>query len=343
MPRDDSLPQAAVEICFIRVLSVVPYLLPILRLFQLTVTHPRRLFTPQAFQLIGFVVRIRALEEEHVRVALEGQDMGTDAVEEPAVVADDHGTTCKVFQTFFQRTQGIDVNVIGRLVQQEDVAFFLQRHGQVQAVALAAGEDAAFLFLVDSGEIEPGEIGTGIDVTSTHTDEFVATGDDLIDGFLRVDVLVLLVDVGQLDGFAHLEVTAVGLFQAHDKAEQGGFTGSIGADDTHDAIGRKGKVEVVEQQFVTVCFGHMACFDASMTLLPRRGPLGMKISSFSSFSLTSSFSSLSYEFRRALPLACRALGAMRTHSNSRSSVLRRLLATFSSISIRLVFCSSQLE
>ena len=31
---------------------------------------------------------------------------------------------------------------------------------------------------------------------------------------------------------------------------------------------------------------------ASITLLPRRGPLGMKISSFSSFSFTSSFSSL---------------------------------------------------
>ena len=34
------------------------------------------------------------------------------------------------------------------------------------------------------------------------------------------------------------------------------------------------------------------------------------------------------------------LGAIRTHSNSRSRVLRRLLACFSSISIRLVFCSS---
>ena len=34
---------------------------------------------------------------------------------------------------------------------------------------------------------------------------------------------------------------------------------------------------------------------------------------------------------------------LRTYFNSRSSVLRRLLAVFSSISMRLVFCSSQEE
>ena len=42
---------------------------------------------------------------------------------------------------------------------------------------------------------------------------------------------------------------------------------------------------------------------ASITLLPKRGPFGIKISSFSSFSFTSSFNNLSYELRRAFPFA----------------------------------------
>ena len=43
--------------------------------------------------------------------------------------------------------------------------------------------------------------------------------------------------------------------------------------------------------------------DASITLLPKRGPFGMKISSLASRSFWSSFKRASYEFRRALPLA----------------------------------------
>ena len=42
---------------------------------------------------------------------------------------------------------------------------------------------------------------------------------------------------------------------------------------------------------------------ASITLLPKRGPFGMKISSLASRSFWSSFKRASYEFRRALPLA----------------------------------------
>ena len=59
-----------------------------------------------------------------------------------------------------------------------------------------------------------------------------------------------------------------------------------------------------------------------MTLSPRRGPGGMAISSSRVLSLSAlaSASSFSYAPRRALPLACRALGARRTHSSSRASV-----------------------
>ena len=38
---------------------------------------------------VGLVVGIVALEPDHLAVAFEGQDVGGDAVQEPAVVADD--------------------------------------------------------------------------------------------------------------------------------------------------------------------------------------------------------------------------------------------------------------
>ncbi len=82
-----------------------------------------------------------------------------------------------------------------------------------------------------------------------------------------------------------------------------------------------------------------------MTRSPRRGPGGIRISRFSSrFSAASSSArSSSYFVIRAFPLACRARGAMRIHSSSRSRVRRRAEASFSSWVSRWSFCSSQEE
>ena len=60
---------------------------------------------------------------------------------------------------------------------------------------------------------------------------------------------------------------------------------------------------------------------ASTTRSPRRGPGGMEMAPASTRSSVSCPSSFSYSLRRAFPLACRARGAIRIHSSSRSSVL----------------------
>ena len=52
--------------------------------------------------------------------------MGADAVQEPAVVADDHGTSSEVFKTFLQGTQGVHIDIVGGLIEQQDVAFLLE-------------------------------------------------------------------------------------------------------------------------------------------------------------------------------------------------------------------------
>jgi hypothetical protein len=71
-----------------------------------------------------------------------------DAVEEPAVVADDDGAAGEVEQRLLERPQRVDVEVVGRLVEQQQVAAGAQQLGQVHAVALAARERAHLLLLV---------------------------------------------------------------------------------------------------------------------------------------------------------------------------------------------------
>jgi hypothetical protein len=69
-------------------------------------------------------------------------------------VADHHGAAREVEQRVFQRAQRLDVEVVGRLVEQQHVAARLQHLGQVDAVALAARELADLLLLVGALEVE---------------------------------------------------------------------------------------------------------------------------------------------------------------------------------------------
>ena len=129
--------------------------------YQFAVAYPLGFFIAQACALVIFVFGIGTLEVEHFGVAFESQDVGTDAVEKPTVVADDHGTARIAFQTFFQRTQGVDVDVVGGFIEEQYIGFRFQIEGQVQAVAFSTGQHAGQLFLIAAGKIEFGQIRPG--------------------------------------------------------------------------------------------------------------------------------------------------------------------------------------
>tara|TARA_B100000959_G_C14880133_1_gene582157 strand:- start:567 stop:725 length:159 start_codon:yes stop_codon:yes gene_type:complete len=52
--------------------------------------------------------------------------MGADAVQEPPIVGDDNGTTGKGQQTFLQSSQGFNIEIVGRFVEQQDVGTTLE-------------------------------------------------------------------------------------------------------------------------------------------------------------------------------------------------------------------------
>jgi hypothetical protein len=74
--------------------------------------------------------------------------VGRDAVEEPPVVGDHHRAAGELEQGVLERAQRLDVEVVGGLVEQQQVAALLQGEREVEAVALTAGEHARLLLLV---------------------------------------------------------------------------------------------------------------------------------------------------------------------------------------------------
>src|SRR6478752_308951 len=73
------------------------------------------------------------------------EDVRRDAVEEPPVVRDHHGAPGELQQRVLERLQRLDVEVVGGLVEEQQVAALLQRQREVQAVALTTGEDTGRL------------------------------------------------------------------------------------------------------------------------------------------------------------------------------------------------------
>ena len=86
---------------------------------------------------IGLVFRIVAVKPNNLAVAFEGEHMGRDPVEKPAIVGDHDHAPGKIFQRFFERAQRVHIQVIGRFVEQQNVGAFLQHLRQMDAIALA--------------------------------------------------------------------------------------------------------------------------------------------------------------------------------------------------------------
>src|ERR1700726_2098964 len=150
---------------------------------------PRQLFVLHAMRddgilaqpahLVFFIILEIAFEPFDMAVAFEGQNMRGDAVEEPAVMADDHGAAGEILQRLFERAQGVDVEIVGGLVEQQHVGAGLEHLGQMNAVALAARQCADLLLLVGALEIERRAIAARIDLAFAEQDLFVAAGNFL--------------------------------------------------------------------------------------------------------------------------------------------------------------------
>jgi hypothetical protein len=78
-----------------------------------------------------------------------------DAVEEPAVVGDDHGAAGKVQQRLLERPERIDVEVVRGLVEQEQVAAAASAAWPGGRGCARRRQDADLLLLVAALEAEP--------------------------------------------------------------------------------------------------------------------------------------------------------------------------------------------
>ena len=213
-------------------------------------------FRAEAAAAVGLVVGIVALEPLHMAVALEGEDVGGDPVQEPAVVADDQHGAGKGEQRLLQRAQGLDIEVVGRLVQQQQVGAGLEHLGEMDSVALAAGEATHLLLLVRALEVEGGDIGAARDLARSERDHVEPARNLLPDRLVGGQRLAALVHRADLHRLADAQNAAVRRLLAGQHPEERGLAGAVRPDHADYARRRQAEGDTLHQQPVAERLGH---------------------------------------------------------------------------------------
>ena len=219
-------------------------------------------FLAQAAALVFLVGLEIAFEPFDVAVAFEGEDVRRQAIEEEAVVADDHRAAGEVLDRFLERAQRLDVEVVGRLVEQQHVAAGLEHLGHVDAVALAARELADVLLLVLALEVERADIGAGRHVVAVDLHVVEPVGDLLPDVLLGSSRWSRLWSTKPRWTVGPMSIVPLsGCLLAGDHLEQRRLARAVGADHADDAARRQGEGQVLEQQLVAIGLGDVLDLD----------------------------------------------------------------------------------
>ena len=199
---------------------------------------------------LGLVIREVPFEPHHLGLVLEGEHVGCDAIEEPPVVADDHSAARELEERILEGSQGVDVEIVRRLVEQQDIAPLGQHLRQLDSVPLAPRELAHQFLLIGAFETERGHIGPGVELAVTHHDDVVATADLLVDGRIWRESRPVLVDVGEGHRLSDVERSCVEWLQAGDQLEEGRLPRTVRSDDADDASWGQQERQAVEQEAV---------------------------------------------------------------------------------------------
>ena len=133
-----------------------------------------------------------------------------DIIDESAVVGHEQQGCVAVFQEGFQPLDGLDVQMVGRLIEQQHVRASQQQFGQLDTHAPAAAELAGGTVKVAALKTQSGQclLDFGLDVLALHQGAQLGLLGNTFDEFLVVLAVIVgalgQVTVHAVDGLIHL-------------------------------------------------------------------------------------------------------------------------------------------
>ena len=189
---------------------------------------------------------------------LEHQGAGDAVVEEAAVMAHHQQRAPVGHELLFQHFEGLDVEVVGGLVQDQQVRRLGEQPGQDDAVALAAGQRRHRGHGPLGAEEEALEVADDVARPAVDEDVVAAVGDGLGHGLVGVELPPQLVEVADLEIGARLHRPGVGRDLPHQDAQQRALADAVVADEPDAVTAHDAERQVPDQRLAAVAVGDVA-------------------------------------------------------------------------------------
>ena len=201
--------------------------------------------------VIGEISARHAADHGRACAGTDLHDAGGQLFDEVTVVGDRHDGALEGLQRGLQRLAGVNIQVVGGLVQHEQIHFRQDQLAEGQPRPLAAREDADGLEhrVPDEAELSEGTPHLGLGHAGVGVPQLVQHG---LGG---VKVLVLLIVVADLHVIPRLDDAREGLQLAHHQLDEGGFAASVPPEDEQTVVPLDQKIQVGKKNSVSKAHG----------------------------------------------------------------------------------------
>ena len=204
----------------------------------------------------GQVFGIPAGVGPDLSIRLHGKDPPDHPVQKVPVVGDGHHRAGEGLQVILQHRERLQVQVVGGLVQQQDVGGGGQDGEQIEPPLLSAGELPDGAPLDRRGEQELFQQLGGGDHALGGFNALADVPHVVNDPGISVHLGDLLAEVAHTDRLAHLHGPAVRGEHPGNQVEQGGFPAAVGPHDADAVVPQELAAEIPQDGAVSESLAH---------------------------------------------------------------------------------------
>ena len=160
-------------------------------------------------------------------------------------------------QQLFEQLERVDVQIVGRLVQNQYVGRAGEQTCQQQAVALATRQGTHRGVRTRWREQEVAQVALHVLALVADLDPLAAGTDEVFQRRVEVDGLAHLVEVGDLQIRTTAHFARIRFLLAQNHAEQGRLAGTVRADQSHLVATQNGGGEILDDELFAERLAHL--------------------------------------------------------------------------------------
>ncbi len=164
-------------------------------------------------------------------------------------MADHQHRALEAEQHLFEQFEGFHIEIIGRLVEHQQVGRLAEQLRQQEPCPLTAGQRLDRRARPLRTEQEVAQVAQHVAILPIDGDEFTAFGEVVHHGLLQLQLVTQLVEIRHFQLGAELDRAAAGLQFTQQQLEQRGLAGTVGAEQADAVAALNDEGKVADQRF----------------------------------------------------------------------------------------------